>query len=275
MSSTLQHKVVTSEGFLTLRLQGQLVPESVPSFEAEIRNLVSPNHHVVIDCSHLSGLCKQWLRPLIMLETEVSRINKKVRLINVNEKVEKYFVTEGVNTRFKTRNSLREALVDMGLASKKLIDTAFINPFLAAAMRTLELQAKSKATPGKIFLKKPNEAFLGDISGVIGLVSTAFTGSVVISFPQATFLEIVSRMFGEKVTEMKPEYEDAAAELTNIIFGQAKIILNEIGHNINTALPSVISGKDHKVSAAAQGVSVVIPFESDAGKFFIEITTSV
>jgi chemotaxis protein CheX len=59
-----------------------------------------------------------------------------------------------------------------------------------------------------------------------------------------------------------------------MIFGYAKQILNEKGFGIKMALPSVVSGKDHSLSSSNQGTSLVIPFESVAGNFFVEICLS-
>lgn len=109
---------------------------------------------------------------------------------------------------------------------------------------------------------------------MIGLVSDVFSGSVVISFPQATFLNVMSRMLGEEFTEITKEIEDGAGEITNIIFGQAKITLNERGYGIKTALPSVVTGQDHSILQMSTGPRVVVPFETDVGPFFVEICLS-
>jgi chemotaxis protein CheX len=154
------------------------------------------------------------------------------------------------------------------------LDVEFINPFLAATLKTLEVQASTKATPGKPFLKEGGSASAGDISGVIGITADKFNGSVVISFPEQTFLKIMSRMLGEEFTVLNKEIADGAGELTNIIFGQAKITLNEKGYGIKMAIPSVISGKNHVVHGVTKGPVVMLPFETDLGPFFIEISLS-
>ncbi|RYZ75428.1 MAG: chemotaxis protein CheX, partial [Proteobacteria bacterium] len=107
-----------------------------------------------------------------------------------------------------------------------------------------------------------------------GLVTDVFTGSVVISFPAATFLAIMTRMLGEECNEINDMIRDGAGELTNIIFGQAKITLNKQGFGIKTALPSVIAGHDHTVVPMTNGPRVAIPFETDVGPFSIEICLS-
>lgn len=276
MSDTplLQHKIIDSADYKTLVLIGALVPDSIPAFHADMPKLISPTHHVVVQCKNLSEVAQHWLRPLVLLENELGKLNRKIRFVEVKPKVKAYFEKQGVEKALQICTTMREALVELGLATKKQIDTDFINPFLQATLKVLDVQTNTKAEVEKIYLKQHGEKFSGDISGVIGIVSETFTGSVVISFPEATFVQIMSRMFGEEIKAITKELEDGAAELTNIIFGQAKIILNEKGYGIKTALPSVITGKDHSVASTIQGITVVVPFRSDAGKFFVEICTS-
>lgn len=269
------YKIIEAESYYTLKFEGELVPEAIPLFQADFPNFVKPTHHVIIQCENLSGMHTQWIRGLVSLEQQLKKLNKRLLFVQITSKVEAFFKAQGVDSVFKSYKTLREALVELGLVTKKAIDTDFINPFLAATIKVLEIQAKTNATPGKIYVKQAGDKFSGDISGVIGLVSDSFNGSVVISFPENTFLQIMTKMFGETQTTITKEIEDGAAELTNIIFGQAKITLNEKGYGIKTALPSVITGKDHSVASTVKGLIVVVPFETDSGKFFIEICTSI
>jgi len=156
----------------------------------------------------------------------------------------------------------------------RTISAEFIDPFLVSTLNVLKLQASTVAVSGTPFRKEHGDKFLGDISGVIGLVTDDFTGSVVISFPEKTFLTVMSRMLGEEFTSMTPDIQDGAGELTNIIFGSSKVVLNQKGFNIQTALPSVIVGEGHAILSPNRGLRVAIPFSSDAGDFFIEICLS-
>lgn len=275
MPDSPQHKIILGDDFNTLTLSGALIPESIFLLEAELATLLDPPKHVVVQCENLSEISKPWVRPLVLLARELEKQNKKVRMIRASHAIETFLKAEGVDSVLVIRPGLKEAMADLGVGARKALDVDFVNPFLAATVEVLKTQAKTSSIPGKIFVKKPGESFSGDISGVIGLVSDAFTGSVVISFPELTFLEIISRIFGEQHAAITPEIQDGAAELTNIIFGRAKIVLNEKGYGIKTALPSVVTGKNHSVKSAVLGHVVVVPFESDAGPFFIEITTAV
>jgi chemotaxis protein CheX len=59
-----------------------------------------------------------------------------------------------------------------------------------------------------------------------------------------------------------------------MVFGQAKVALNEKGYGLQTAVPSVVSGRDHGIQGIGAGPRIRVPFETDAGPFFIEICLS-
>lgn len=268
-------QIIKGEGYTTVKLQGYLEPETAKILETEVPNLIAqPFQHLVFNCDNLSGISKPWIRSLLTLTREIKKINKDIRFILVSTDVNALFKAEGVDQVFKICLNLRDALVQFGLVTKKTLDTDFINPFLNATIQVLKIQTMTQSKPGKIFVKTEKDKFSGDISGIIGLVSESFNGSVVISFPEATFLKIISRMLGENYQTLTKEIADGAGELTNIIFGQAKVILNEKGYGIKTALPSVVTGKEHSVVALTKGPIVVVPFETDVGPFFVEICLS-
>lgn len=274
-SEEKSYQVMSLDGYFVLKFNGALEAEEADGFEQEIPKLVeAPLRHVIVNCENLSMIAKPWLRPLLRLVNTVRSVNKEVRFILVSQEILKFFSSQGMDGAFKISPSLREAQVELGLVTKKALDVAFINPFIDGTLHVLKVQAQTEATAGKIYVKKEGDRFLGDVSGVIGIVSDAFNGAVVISFPEATFLKIMSRMMGENYTAMCKEIEDGAGELTNIIFGCTKTKLNELGYGVKTALPSVVTGKDHSVYSMTKGPTVVVPFQTDVGGFFIEICLS-
>lgn len=269
------YQIVLAEGYITVRLIGNCDVNNIGDFEKDLTSYISdPFPHLVVNCEHLTSISKDWIRVLLKMQVDLKQVNRGVRLILLNSALLQVLKREGVDTAFKQAPTLREALVQFGLVTKKMLDTDFINPFLTATLFVLKTQARVSAEPGKIFLKKDGDKFFGDISGVIGIVSDAFNGSVVISFPEKTFLKVVSGMLGEEITKLSSENIDGAGEITNMIFGQAKVVLNEKGYGIKTALPSVVTGKDHAVLALTKGPVVVLPFTSNAGEFFVEICLS-
>jgi chemotaxis protein CheX len=271
----ISFEIVSQPEYLEIKFLGTPEADDASAFNEQVKETLekSPNH-VIVRCESQLLLPTPWLRSLLILQQGLKAADKQFRIVNNNEAFLRFLVQQGVNTSLRASASVRAAMLEMGLIKEKSFDVKFINPFLTATIGVLKTQASTQAKPGQIYKKDARDRFMGDISGVIGLVSEAFSGSVVISFPEPTFLKIISRMLGEEYTEITKEIEDGAGELTNIIFGQAKVTLNELGYGIKTALPSVVAGHDHSITQMTNGPRVVIPFESDAGPFFVEVCTS-
>lgn len=149
------------------------------------------------------------------------------------------------------------------------MDANIINPFINATMNVLGTMASIKATTGKPYLKKDNVA-KGDVTGVIGLTGAA-NGTISVTFDEGSILQIVSNMFGEEMTVLDDEIADAVGELTNMISGQARKELEAKGKIFHAAIPSVITGKGHKVIHITSGARIAIPFETEKGSFTIEV----
>lgn len=227
--------------------------------------------NVIIDCTNKTSIPKDWLRTILKLHLNLKSEGKRMRLVGVNNILQNFFKSEGIDGIFDISKDEAEALVKFGGQPKKKLDTEFIDPFLTAVIHVLNVQAGVTVIPGKVMVKKPDQVTMGDISGIIGIVSDSFNGSVIITFPEQTFLGVMTSMLGEECTELNKDIVDGAGELINIIFGQAKITLNEKGYGINTALPSVVTGKGHSLTSMTKGVVVVVEFSSTVGSFCVEI----
>lgn len=146
------------------------------------------------------------------------------------------------------------------------IKAEHINPFISATLETFASMVRVKVTPGKVKLKA-GDPLSYDISGIIGLSGGA-KGSVAISFPRPTAFAMV-RAFSGSAEVGDAEVIDAVGELANIIAGAAKRDLSQ--HNVSISLPTVITGKDHGINGPVDTVSMVVPFESEHGRFDLAI----
>ena len=149
------------------------------------------------------------------------------------------------------------------------MDVKIINPFLNATIKVLKTMAFTEAKAGKPYVKKDRGA-RGDVSGVIGITGDT-EGSLSISFNEKCICAIVSNMFGETITELNVEVEDAVGEITNMISGDARRELEVAGVLLKAAIPSVVSGKSHVISHMTKGPSIAIPFTTEAGDFTVEV----
>ena len=149
------------------------------------------------------------------------------------------------------------------------MDVKLINPFINATLNVLETMAFIKPEAGKPYLKKDDFA-QGEVSGVIGFTGKS-NGTVSVIFDKSCILKIVSNMLGEEIKEINNEIEDAVGELNNMISGQARKELEEIGKLFHGGIPSVITGKKHKIVPITKGHKIAIPFKIDSGNFIIEV----
>jgi chemotaxis protein CheX len=107
-------------------------------------------------------------------------------------------------------------------------------------------------------------------AGVIGLTGKT-RGTVSVSFTEDCILSIVSNMLGEEMMELNNDIKDAVGEITNMITGQARQKLEEIGMSLKAAIPTVITGKNHTITHITVAPVMAIPFSTDNGKFTIEV----
>lgn len=145
-----------------------------------------------------------------------------------------------------------------------------INPFLSSVSNVLSTMAMLQVSPGKPSLKKGNVS-QGDVSGIIGMTTATINGSMAITFPADVVFDIVNRMLGEKVSKVDDTVTDLVGELTNMIVGGAKGLLEEKGYDIGMATPVVVTGKGHEIVHKAKGQNILMPFKSDAGTFYVEV----
>ncbi len=115
---------------------------------------------------------------------------------------------------------------------------------------------------------------MGDITGIIGLTGEQ-NGSLAVSFSESCALKIVENMVGEKYDKLNQEVADAVGELTNMISGDARAQLQKLGFNFSAAIPTIVRGKDHSIRHIPQGgTTLMIPFTTDDGDFYIEASFS-
>jgi chemotaxis protein CheX len=149
------------------------------------------------------------------------------------------------------------------------MDAKFIDPFISATLNVLETMAFTKAEAGKPYLKN-NKIATGDVSGVIGLTGEV-SGTFSVSYTEKSILAIVSNMLGEEMKELNEEIKDAVGEITNMIAGQARQELDQLGRSLQAAIPTVVLGKNHTINHVTASPIMAIPFSTSNGGFCIEV----
>ena len=149
------------------------------------------------------------------------------------------------------------------------MDVRLINPFLHGAKEVLSTMAYVETDIGKPYVKQDDRA-TGDVSGVIGLTGDAI-GSLAISFSEACICGIAGSMLGESFSQANKEVFDAVGEIANMISGVSRTHLEKEALTVWAGIPAVVYGKDHRVKHILNSPSIVIPFTTKYGSFFVDV----
>lgn len=109
----------------------------------------------------------------------------------------------------------------------------------------------------------------GDISGLITLIQDKNEGTLIVSFPKATIFGLLSKMYRKPFAEINQSVKLGVGELTNIIYGVVKSNLNKDGFTLKMAVPNVVIGDQHRILTCDSGPTMVVPFHSEAGPFYV------
>ncbi|MFH2093528.1 MAG: chemotaxis protein CheX [Pseudomonadota bacterium] len=153
------------------------------------------------------------------------------------------------------------------------MDAKLVNPFIEGALHILDTTAFVKVKAEPPFLKKDRKAH-GDISGFIE-ISGDLSGTAAISFSKKSILGIVSAMFGEEMTEINEEINDAVGEISNMIAGHVTTKIAETGKKVTVKFKEIKLGKDAIINHVEGAPHILaLPFRTTKGKVVIEVCYS-
>lgn len=148
------------------------------------------------------------------------------------------------------------------------MDVNYINPFISASMSVFSTFAGLESHPGppSVSIRPLIDK---EINGFIGLNGHGIRGYFIINFSAAFLNRILASIFDHAGSTTEELY-DLAGELTNMITGSAKAELSKKGFFFDVAVP-VISRTAPRIPQDMKNHPViVVPFETQAGKFYIE-----
>jgi len=136
-----------------------------------------------------------------------------------------------------------------------------------ATMIFLELAAGEPLTAGKQDLGCY-------VSAMIGL-SGDFNAMLGIHCPADVGMAIAGAMLGMEVDEVDEDTKDALGEITNMLAGGLKDAFASKEVDLMLAIPTTISGNNYKISAPTGSNRILIPFDIEAGRFYIDLKYSL
>ncbi len=123
---------------------------------------------------------------------------------------------------------------------------------------------------GKPYVKQDSLA-KGDVSAVVGITG-AKNGTISLSFEKKCAVTVVKNMLGSDIQDIMDDVKDAVGEITNMVSGQARRGLAEMGLALQAGTPTVILGDGHSISHISKGPIIAVPFETEYGGFTLEFS---
>lgn len=108
------------------------------------------------------------------------------------------------------------------------------------------------------------------ISSMIGL-SGDFTSILSIHCPGKVGMGITAGMLGMEVEAIDADVKDTLGEISNMLAGGLKEAFAEEDINLELSIPTTVTGKSYTVSSPTNSNRVIIPFDLEPGRFFVEI----
>ena len=135
-------------------------------------------------------------------------------------------------------------------------------PFITAVTMVLSTMAGVTPTAGKPYVKK-NLRASGDISAIVGITG-AHRGTISLTFSRSCAVHLVKAMLGDDISDIIQDTSDAVGEITNMVSGQARAGLAEMGIILQGSTPSIILGDNHTLAHVSSSPIIAIPFSTES-----------
>jgi len=146
-----------------------------------------------------------------------------------------------------------------------------VNPFIESVHEVFATMLGIEATRGEVSVSRESTG-RGDLLSIIG-ISGDTKGTVAMSMPKQTALNLVGAITGLEFHELDETVVDGVAEFTNMVAGGAKAKLNTNGRPpMDLGLPSVVTGSNFSVDYPKKSIWLEVPFDSEHGDFVLRVT---
>ncbi len=241
------------DGMHIITLPSVVDSKNTPQLERAMHHWRKSHCHMhVIDLKEVIDFMPSAYRPFVQFNNDLKLQDKIMLSVNVPAKILPKFKLDGVDSVFNPVENLAEAYRilqnKIKATAKPKVSVELINPFIEATQNFMKVQANLEATAQKPIFKKVGEYNKFQIAGRMRIQSLGFAGSVIIGFNRDVFEKLFNSIMGQTANEApksQMEIDQAAGEILNIIFGQAKAILSEKNQlQLDQSLPEILIGYD-------------------------------
>lgn len=148
------------------------------------------------------------------------------------------------------------------------MNVEMLKPFVEGAAEVLEIEVKTTVEKGNLSLQK-SAMTTEDVTVLLNLVGEVH-GVVLISLSKEVGLKIVSKILEQEFVEFDSMAQSGIAELGNVITGRAVVKLSKAGYRVDISPPTVITGRNVKISTLDFS-RIVVPLKTELGMMEIHL----
>ncbi|MDY0267680.1 chemotaxis protein CheX [Trichloromonas sp.] len=108
------------------------------------------------------------------------------------------------------------------------------------------------------------------VTGIVGMAGL-YKGMLAIHAPATAAMAITGNFLGLEVDDVNDDVKDAMGELANMLAGSIKAKLSDNSKDIQLSIPSAVCGGSYSLDYQPQQGCSMVPFESTAGRFLVEL----
>lgn len=150
-----------------------------------------------------------------------------------------------------------------------------IPPLIEKSLKNaFKVQVNTTASVARMSMDATSvDKFNIDCLSTLMLKSSTLVGTLSIGFGTPEFLGMLSSMLGEPYAEITAENSDAAGEMLNIIYANARKEINEAGFDFEPSIPTTVIGKSmHLAKSNLAGQALFFECTSDFGPFLMTLS---
>lgn len=150
---------------------------------------------------------------------------------------------------------------------------AVVNSARGAVEEVFGMMIGLPAVPGPVYTEQagPTEA-----EGIVTLIGIAgpWIGAGSINCSLELACKLASSMLMEELSSLNKEVLDAMAEITNMVFGNVKTVLEADLGALGLSIPTVVFGRHFAANGTGDQVWHVIPYQVEGEKMDVKICLS-
>jgi chemotaxis protein CheX len=125
-------------------------------------------------------------------------------------------------------------------------------------------------TPGEAFVEKEEAVPSSGVVSLIGLAG-AWVGSGSLACSADCAVQVASGLLGTSYTAINEDVLDAVAEVTNMIIGNVKTVLEARLGPMGLSTPTVIYGRNFQTRSSGNQEWTVVPFELGEERLCVQV----